>query len=207
MFRDRLDAARRLAELLQRYRGARPLVLGIPRGAAPMARLIAAELEGDLDVVLVHKIGAPHQEELAVGAVDDSGHAVILSHAFDTGAGREYLAEEIAKQLGILQARRAAYGAARAPIDPAGRTVIVVDDGVATGATMEAAIRVLRSRGAARVIVAAGVIPRDTAERLRLLADEVVAAAEPIYMGSVGEFFQEFTQLTDEEVVRALQPE
>ncbi|MBX9603482.1 MAG: hypothetical protein K2X35_20920 [Bryobacteraceae bacterium] len=205
MFRDRLDAARRLAELLQHYRGARPLVLGIPRGAVPMARLIADELAGDLDVVLVHKIGAPHQEELAVGAVDDSGHAVILSHAFQAGAGREYLQREIDRQVGTLQARRAAYGKAQTPLDPRGRIVIVVDDGVATGATMEAAIRVLRSRGAARIIAAAGVIPRDTGDRLRLLADEVVAPEEPVFLGSVGEFFRDFAQVSDEEVIQALE--
>ena len=125
VFEDRIDAARQLAAALARFRGKNPLVLAIPRGAVPMGRLLAKELEGELDVVLVRKLGAPGNPEFAVGAVDEAGWTYIAEWAAEVGATNGYLAEETATQLATMRARRAMYTPARSPIDPAGRIVIV----------------------------------------------------------------------------------
>jgi putative phosphoribosyl transferase len=156
-FKNREEAAQRLAERLSAYRGQNPLVLGVPRGAVPMARTIADALNGELDVVLVRKLRAPGQPELAIGAVDEAG--TVLKGAYFDIAAEPYLREEIRTQRDILRARRESYTRAQATIDAAGRVVIIVDDGVATGSSMLAAIRAVRARKPQKIVAAIGVAP------------------------------------------------
>jgi len=202
MFRDRLDAAEQLASRLSHLKGHDPLILAIPRGAVPMGRLIADALEGDLDVVLVRKIGAPGNPEYAIGAVSEDGSVVLEETAKHF---REQAVErETERQRELLEERRHRYTPVRAPIDPKGRSVVVVDDGSATGATMAAALSTLQSRGAATVIAAMGAAPPDTVRRLEELADEVICLESPRDFRAVGQFFADFGQVEDDEVVKLL---
>jgi predicted phosphoribosyltransferase len=203
-FRDRHEAARQLAERLHTYAGRHPLVLAIPRGAVPMARVIADALHGELDVVLVRKLGAPGNPEFAIGSIDESGWAYVADYAAAAGADEHYIEREKRRQLEVMRQRRAQYTAARAPIDPAGRIVIVVDDGLATGATMISALHALRTRKPQKLIAAVPVSPPDTLRKVEQLADEVVCLEVPDYFMAVGQFYLDFPQVEDEEVVRLL---
>jgi predicted phosphoribosyltransferase len=203
-FRDRIDAAQRLAAALAAYRGRNPLVLAIPRGAVPMGRIIAEALGGDLDVALVRKLRAPGQPEFAVGAIDESGWAFVADYAPSAGADATYLAREKAAQLATLAARRAAYTPARPPIDPADRIVIVVDDGLATGATMIAALHAARAKRPARLVCAVPVGAPDSVRRIAAHADEVVCLETPPDFYAVGQFYHSFPQVDDAEVTAIL---
>lgn len=203
-FRNREEAASLLAERLGKYHGTRALVLGIPRGGMPMAHVIAGRLDADLDVMLVHKLRAPFQPELAIGSIDESGRVYLAPFAEDLGIDPRTLEAEEQIQLATMQQRRHRYSAARAPIPAAGRTVILVDDGLATGSTAIAAVRSARAQQAARVVVAVGVAPPDTIQRLQREADEVVCLSAPAEFGAVGEFFEDFSEVTDDDVVRLL---
>ena len=203
-FQNRDEAARLLADRLQAYQGRSPLVLAIPRGAVPMARIIAERLNGDMDVVLVHKLGAPGNPEFAVGSVDERGHVYLSDYANMEGPNGEYLEQEKRAQLQTLAARRKRYTPVRPPLDPAGRVVIVVDDGIATGATMIAALRAVRDSHPARLIAAAAVAPPETIKLIRNEADEVVCLETPEFFYAVGEFFREFDQVSDEQVIAQL---
>ena len=204
VFEHRIDAARKLAQALAKYRGKNPLVLAIPRGAVPMGRIVADELGGELDVVLVRKLGAPGNPEFAVGAVDESGWTYLADYAADVGASQSYLADETATQLVTMRARRALYTPARPPIDPAGRIVIVMDDGLATGATMIAALHSVRARHPARLVCAVPVAAPESLEKVRSHADEIVCLDAPFGFHAVGQFYRIFDQVPDHEVVAVL---
>ena len=203
-FRNRAEAAHMLAERLSVYKGRNPLVLAIPRGAVPMARILADALGGEMDVVLVRKLGAPMNPEFAVGSVDESGWAYVADYAASVGADAVYIEAEKQRQLEVMRKRRAQYTTARAPIDPAGRIVIVVDDGLATGSTMISALHALRARKPARLVAAVPVSPPDTLRKVEKLADETVCLEVPEYFMAVGQFYREFPQVEDDEVVRLL---
>jgi predicted phosphoribosyltransferase len=203
-FDNRLDAARELGDALGNYRGTRPLVLAIPRGAVPMARELARILGGDLDVVLAHKIGAPGNEEFAIGSVAEDGWTYVSDDARDLGISAAHIEREKAAQLAIMKRRRALYTPGRPPLDPRGRVCIVVDDGLATGATMIAALQGLRARGPARLVCAAPVASRESLARIGKLADEIVCLSVPPEFHAVGQFYRDFNAVTDDEVVRIL---
>jgi putative phosphoribosyl transferase len=203
-FRNREEAAHLLAQRLVAYRGQHPLVLGIPRGAVPMAKIIADALEGELDVVLVHKLGAPGHPEFAIGAVDESGQVYLGLNVQRLRISADYLAAETAAQLETLRSRRAMYTPIRPPISPTGRLVIVVDNGIATGASMIAALRAVRAQQPARLIAAMAVAPPQTLERMAQEADEVVCLEVLEEFYAVGQFFEDFSQVTDTEVVAIL---
>ncbi len=203
-FDDRTDAARQLADALRKYRGRDPLVLAIPRGAVPMGCIIADALEGDFDVVLVRKLQAPSSGELAVGSVDESGWTYVADFARDLGVDDEYLEEEKRVQLDVLKRRRALYTPWRRPLDPAGRIAIVIDDGLATGATMIAALHAVRSRNPATLVCAIPVASRESLVRIASLADEIVCLETPVGFQSVGQFYHVFDQVSDDTVTRIL---
>jgi len=203
-FRNRTEAAQLLAKALGAYHGANPLILAIPRGAVPMGRIIADELGGELDVVLVRKLGAPGQPELAIGAVDETGYSFLTEYAQMTGANEEYLTKEIEEQMKVMRERRRRYTQVRPPIDPKDRIVIVLDDGIATGSTVIAALRALREKKPVKLIVATAVAPPNTLERLKTVADEVVCLEAPEEFYAVGQFFEDFSPVSDEEVIEIL---
>jgi len=203
-FKNRAAAAVELAERLTHYRGEHPLVVGVPRGGVPMARIVADALDGDLDVVLVRKLRAPGQPELAIGAVDESG--TVLEGEYFALAPASHVREEVRTQRGILRMRRELYTKALPPIDPAGRVVIIVDDGVATGSSMLSAVRAIRARRPKKIVVALGVAPPSSFAAVRAEADELICLHAPSLFLAVGRFFEDFSEVTDDMVVAALQP-
>ena len=204
MFRDRNEAAIRLADRLKTYRGKNPLILAIPRGAVPMAKIIADKLEGDFDVVLVRKLRAPHQPELAIGSVNEGGWTYQSNFAELYGANKDYIEAEKRLQLETIHRRRAQYTPIRPPLDPAGRIVIVIDDGLATGATMISALHGLRASKPAKLVCAVPVAPPNTLDKVADMADEVVCLEAPEFFQAVGQFYQHFPQVDDEEVIKIL---
>lgn len=204
IFADRQDAGRQLARALSDYQGKNPLVLAIPRGAVPMGKTIAEQLKGELDVVLVRKLTSPYSSEFALGAIDESGWAYIADYASGAGGTPEYLEREKQRQMATLRERRAQYTPLHPPIDPAGRIVIIIDDGLATGSTMIAALHATRAKNPARLICAVPVSPPDTLEKIRPLCDELVCLSAPPEFRAVGQFYVDFNQVSDDEVVDIL---
>lgn len=203
-FASREEAARRLASELDRYRGRNPLILAIPRGAVPMGRVLADELQGDLDVVLVRKLGAPANPELAIGAVDESGWVYVADFVRELGVDERYLEQEKQTQLEVIRKRRALYTPGRASITVKDRIVIVVDDGLATGATMIAALHAARAQAPAQLICAIPVAAPDSLLRVKALADDVICLYAPHEFYAVGQFYQDFRQVEDVDVIHAL---
>lgn len=205
MFKDRLDAARQLSKALKKYEGQNPLILAIPRGAVPMGAWIADVLHGQMDVVLVRKLRTPSQPEVAIGAVDETGRAYLSPCAATLGIDPQYVKDEIKLQMKTLKARRRQYSQIRAPIPVQGRVVIVVDDGLATGATMMSALKAVRQHHPQRLVCAIPVASQDALAKIKPLADEMVCLHAPEDFMAVAQFYQQFPQVDDAQVLTSLQ--
>ena len=206
-FKDRADAGRRLAAALGTYVDQKPVVLALPRGGVPVAAIVADRLKAPLDLVLVRKIGTPGQQEVALGAVVDGAHPTIVRNEdilVATGTGAAEFDAIGRRELAEIERRRVRYLGKRAPLEVAGRVVIVVDDGIATGATVRAALRATRARGPAKLVLAVPVAAPDALESLRLEADTTVCLSTPKDFHGVGQFYENFRQVSDEEVVDLL---
>ena len=203
-FQDRYDAGRRLAQALEQYRDEDPVILGLPRGGVVVAYEIARSLAAPLDVLVVRKLGAPGAQEFAIGAIAPG--ATLLSRNLVAGlrVPREYLARIIAREADELARRELVYRGTRGPLEVEGRTVILVDDGLATGATAQAAVESLRRRGPKKIVFAAPVCSADGAKALEELADAVVCLECPADFGAVGYWYRDFSPTTDAEVIECL---
>jgi putative phosphoribosyl transferase len=208
IFVDRCDAGRKLAAAVGKLDLDDPLVLALPRGGVPVAAEVARALRAPLDLLLVRKIGAPGHEEYAIGAlVDGDDPQVVLNEEVMAIVQPPpgYVDAEVKRQLAELERRRNAYLGTRKPTAVKGRTVVAVDDGIATGSTMTAALRALRKAGAVKIVLAVPVAPEDTIKKLRVEADEIVCLAMPKMFRAVGLHYANFGQTTDDEVVGLLQ--
>lgn len=201
-FADRNEAGRLLAGELARLRQAkRPLLLALPRGGVPVAAVVADELGLSFDLLIVRKLGVPGHEEYAMGAIA-AGGVMVLDHRVvaQLGIQLEDVEHVIQRETRELERRELFYRENRPPPEVAGRTVILVDDGIATGSTMSAAIELLRKRKAGRIVVAVPVAPHDAVRRLRTAADEVIVLLEPADFIAVGHWYADFSQTSDEDV-------
>jgi putative phosphoribosyl transferase len=212
VFRDREQAGRLLADQLEWYRASHPMVLGLARGGVPVAAEVARALDGDLDLIVVRKIGAPGYPEYAIGAIAEGGAVYVRREALpEVGLGEDDVAVLAEREAVELARRVRLYRATRPMPDLAGRTVIVVDDGVATGATARAAARSVRLRGGSRVVLAAPVIASASVAELKVDFDDVVAVDFPSPFFAVGQWYERFDQVSDDEVLgclrRGRQPE
>lgn len=207
-FRDRHEAGEKLGEALARMKLDDPVVYALPRGGAPVGAAVARALDAPFDVILVRKLGAPGFEELAIGAVADGAEPAIILHddqIRDLGVKETYIREAERIAFAEIERRRKLFRARLPAQNAAGRTAVIVDDGLATGATMEAAIKSMRTVGARRVIVAVPVAPRDLAWKFRELADDLVCLATPAPFFAVGAHYEDFRQLTDADILRLLE--
>ncbi len=204
-FRDRRDAGRRLAEQLLPLAAEHPVVVGLPRGGVPVADEVATALRAPLEILAVRKLGAPHNPEYGIGAIAEGGTRVFDSEALAIlGIDGGVLESIVSRETAELRRRVAAYRGNRPSMELKGRTVIVVDDGVATGVTDTAALRAIRRRGPRRLVLAVPVCAPDSAARLREEADEVVCLIEPPLLYGVGQWYRDFSQVSDDEVISAL---
>lgn len=205
-FLDRRDAGRALAAALHRFRGQDVLVLGLPRGGVPVAAEVAAALDGELDVIVARKLGSPVSAELAIGAITAAGERVLNEDVIrDLRVSEAYVDAVSSVQQAEARRRESGLRGDRPAPRIAGRIVILVDDGLATGATMRAAVRAVRRQAPARLVVAVPVGAPAACETLRSEADEVVVLGEPEYFGAVGTFYRDFRQTEDEEVQHLLE--
>ena len=206
-FRDRNEAGRKLAAQLLHYKDQDPVVLALPRGGVPVGYEVARALHAPLDIIVVRKVGAPGQPEFGIGAVVDGDHPEgVLDE--DTvrllNVSQDYLDRQIALELREIRRRQEVYRRGRAPIPLNGRTVVVVDDGIATGGSMRAALRAVRRAAPKHLVLAVPVAPPETIESLRSEVDDVVCVSTPVAFRAVGQFYEEFQQTTDDEVIRLL---
>ncbi|MBT2443221.1 hypothetical protein J7E93_24630 [Streptomyces sp. ISL-36] len=204
-FTDRTDAGRQLAARLEHLKDRDVVVLGLPRGGVPVAEQVADALEAPLDICLVRKLGVPFQPELAMGAIGEDGVRVLNDRVLnETGVSDRDVAAVEERERALLRERARRYRGARQPAPLDGRTAVVVDDGLATGATALAACRVVRARGAGRIVLAVPVAPHNWLARLGGEVDEAVAVREPEFFYAIGQFYADFSQTADEEVIACL---
>lgn len=203
LFRDRVDAGDRLGAALEKYKGApNTIVIGLPRGGVVVAYQIAQVLHLPLDVICPRKIGAPFNPEYAIGAITETGEgifdeAVIQNYQIP----RKYIEEEVEREKNIAQRRLDIFRKGKPPRDFKGKQIIVVDDGIATGATMKAAIQSLRAAGTGKIVMAVPVSPPATLEEIAAMVDETFCLDTPPFFQAVGQFYREFLQTSDEEVI------
>jgi putative phosphoribosyl transferase len=206
-FKDRSDAGRKLAAALAEYQDQEPVVLALPRGGVPVAAEVAAALDAPLDLVLVRKVGVPFQPELAMGAVVD-GSAPLIVRNEDVirlaGVEEPDFKEVCDRELAEIERRRERYLGSRERVDVAGRTVIVVDDGIATGATTRAALRATRLRRPKKLVLAVPVAPTDSLAVMREEADDIICLEDHANFGAIGFYYSDFRQVSDQEVIETL---
>lgn len=206
-FRDRSDAGRRLAKALEQYRGSQPVVLALPRGGVPVAAPVAAALDAPLDLILVRKIGVPMQPELAMGAVVDGGSPLIVRNEDvirSAGIGDFEFKSICDEELAEIDRRRQLYLGGRERVEIAGTTAIVVDDGIATGATTRAALRATRMRNPKRLVLGVPVAPTESLAGLREEVDDLVVLEDYSMFGAIGLYYSDFRQVSDREVIALL---
>ena len=205
-FRDRRDAGRRLAAALATQHLDEPVVVGLPRGGVPVAAEVAEALDAPLDVIVVRKLGVPSQPELGMGAIGEDGVRVLNEDVVKmVGVSTQVIADVEARERVELERRARRFRGGRAAVVLAGKTVIVVDDGIATGGTARAAVEVARALGASRVVLAVPVAPPEAVASMRAVADDVVCLETPVPFSAVGQWYEDFTQTSDAEVVRLLE--
>ncbi len=205
LFRDREDAGEQLATRLAGFADEDPVVLGLPRGGVPVARAVARALDAPLDVIVVRKLGVPFQPELGMGAVGEDGVRVLNEEIVRLARVEpDELARVETRERAEVEARARRFRAGRPRIDLSGRTVIVIDDGIATGGTARAALQVARAQGASRVVLAVPVAPIETVQELRGDADEVVCLETPTPFLAIGQLYRDFSQVPDERVTALL---
>jgi putative phosphoribosyl transferase len=206
-FRDRIDAGRRLAEALSEYRGRDAVVLALPRGGVPVAAEVAAALDAPLDLILVRKIGVPTQPELAMGAVVDGATPIVVRNEDVielTGTTADEFDDAGARELAEIERRRQLYIGERTRAEIAGQVVIVIDDGIATGATTRAALQAIRNRKPKELVLAVPVAPSETIAKLRGEVDALICLETPELFGAIGYFYCDFRQVSDQEVISIL---
>ena len=206
-FQDRSDAGRRLAKALSEYKGRNAVVLALPRGGVPVAAEVAAALKAPLDLILVRKIGVPTQPELAMGAVVDGAAPIVVRNEEViklSGTTAEEFDATCARELAEIERRRQLYIGDRPRAEIAGRVVIVIDDGIATGATTRAALQAIRNRKPKELVLAVPVAPPDTITKLREAVDALICLETPELFGAIGYFYRDFRQVSDQEVVAIL---
>ncbi|MGQ9469634.1 MAG: phosphoribosyltransferase [Nitrososphaerales archaeon] len=205
MFRNRTEAGKILAEALSKYKGKNPIVLAIPRGGVVVAYEVAKALNAPLDLIIPRKIGAPNQPELAIGAVTEDGTTILNKDILQyLRVSDDYIKGEVRRQVEEIKRRMEKYLGDKPRISIEGKAVILVDDGVATGATIRAAIASIRKRNPASIVLAIPVGPPETIEELRREADEVVCLMTPEPFFAIGQFYRSFEQTSDEEVIEIL---
>ena len=206
-FKDRLDAGCKLAAVLTKYKDRQPVVLALPRGGVPVAAEVAVALNAPLDLILVRKIGVPFQPELAMGAVVDGGAPIVVRNEDVirlAGIGEQDFKAVCEQELAEIERRRQRYLGSRERVDIAGRAVIVIDDGIATGATTRAALRATRMRNPKTLVLAVPVAPTENLAAMREEADDVVCLEDYAQFGAIGYYYSDFRQISDQEVTDIL---
>lgn len=206
IFHDRQEAGKKLSLALLKYKNDKnTIILGLPRGGVVVAAEVAKALDLPLDIIVIRKMGAPMNSELAIGATDELGHTVLNEEIIESlEISENYLKEVKQKEQKMAEDRLNRYRGNRPPLSLKGKTAVLIDDGLATGATMRAAIHSVKEKKAKKVIVAVPVAPPETVEKLRKEADEIICLDMPVFFGAVGAFYEIFDQTSDEEVIELL---